>query len=333
MNNTDEQFFKIICKKYIDSTCREMLFEKDTKIFHITIEDDYIPLKEEGKITIDNFYKYIDGNSEIYKYKNYKEFFDSYIKDEIDADLNDLALFDEDNKWDFYLTFEEIKKLGYGYVIKQYYPYIEKYGVSDENLKDFFNHFSLEQLDDFEESLGFYFVEGSIVYEEIEGLTYKPISHFRAKENYSFNRDILRLACGLISYEDFIKDYIVEKPSKETLIEQEVIKYFYENKIENLKEYGCDTDEGLYKLSSLYTEIMDKLNIKYSNIFTEDGISGGKYITTIFFDDKNKIIIDTKSRDSVEYVRDNLISVSEEYKNFMQKENEKAKNEIDYELG
>lgn len=329
MNNTDEQFFKIICKKYIDSTCREMLFEKDTKIFHITIEDDYIPLKEEGKITIDNFYKYIDGNSEIYKYENYKEFFDSYIKDEIDADLNDLALFDEDNKWDFYLTFEEIKKLGYGYVVKQYYPYIEKYGVSDNNLKDFFNHFTLEQLDIFEESLGFYFVEGSVVYEEIEGLTYNPIPHFKAKESYSFNSDILRLACGLISYEDFIKDYTAEKPSKETLIEQEVIKYFYENKIENLNGYGCDADEGLYKLTSLYSEILDRLKIKYLQISTDDGIGGG-YTTTIDFDIENSISVDSQDTDTIENIIKNIIVILNDYDKWVQKEQTKDdKNEID----
>lgn len=228
MNNTEEQFFKTICKKYIDSTCREMLFEKDTKIFHITIEDDYIPIKEAGKITIDNFYKYIDGNSEIYKYENHKELFDSYIKDEIDADLNDLALFDEDSKWDFYLTFEELKKLGYGYIVKEYYPLIEKYGVSDENLKDFFNHFSLEQLDDFEESLGFYFVEGSVVYDEVDGLIYKPTSQFNSNENYSFNRDILRLACGLISYEDFITDYAITENEEIKVTKNDEIEIDYE---------------------------------------------------------------------------------------------------------
>ena len=123
--------------------------------------------------------------------------------------------------------------------------------------------------------------------------------------------------------------------SKEVLIEQEVINYFKENNMENLKEYGCDTDEGLYKLSMLYSEIMDRLNIKYSNVFTEDGISGGKYITTIYFNNETKIVIDTKSRDGIDYVKDNLLSISEEYEKFNQKEQTKdTKNEIeiDYEL-
>ena len=322
-NNTDEQFFKNICKKYIDSTCREMIFEKDSKIFHITIEDDYIPLKEEGKISINNFDKYIDGNSNIYKYENYKEFFNLYIRDEIDSDLNDLALFDEDNKWDFYITFDELKKIGYGFKVKEHYPLIEQYAVSNENIVDFFEHFSLEQLDDFEESLHLYYETGEITFNEDLG--------FLTSETYSFNSDILRLSCGLISYQDFIEDYTIKESKKETLIEQEVIKYFYENKIENLKEYGSDEDEGLNKLSSLYSEIMDKLNIKYSNIFTEDGISGGKYVTTISFDDETKIVIDTKSRDGIEYVKDNLISVSEEYDKWIKKEQSKeTKNEIEY---
>ena len=66
---------------------------------------------------------------------------------------------------------------------------------------------------------------------------------------------------------------------------------------ENFDEYtysgdyygGIDGDEGLYHLSSMYKEIMDKLGIKYSNVYTED-VSDGKYMTTITFEnDSNNI--------------------------------------------
>lgn len=324
----DENFYKNICKKYINTMNIDRLLEGE-RIIHFYVSGDYFSVKIDSDVTFDEIKHIRNKNYGIYDYSSYKDFFNAVIKKEIYVEIQNLGLFDLDGSWNFYLTFEELKKIEYGYMVKEHYPLIEKYGVSDENLKDFFNHFSLEQLDDFEESLRFYFIEKSIVYDGLE-LTYSSNSHFESKENYSFNSDILRLACGLISYEDFIKDYVITEPSKESLIEQDVIKYFYENKIENLKEYGCDEDEGLYKLSSLYSELMDKLNIKYSNIFTEDGISGGKYITTIYFDNETKVIIDTKSRDSIEYVRDNLISISEEYKKWLQKEQAKEnKNEID----
>ena len=54
------------------------------------------------------------------------------------------------------------------------------------------------------------------------------------------------------------------------------------NAISNLMDYGSDGDEGLYHLSSMYQEIMDKLGIKYSKVYTED-VSDGKYLTTIIF--------------------------------------------------
>ena len=329
----EEQFYKTICEKYYDTVSNQTLIEKTlggyNKILHIITDDGYIDIKTVGRITMDNYKKYIDDIT-IHQYKYYSTLYFSTVQDEIECDLNDLALFDDDGKWVFYLTFEELQKLGYGYIVKDHYPLIEKYGVSDQHLKDFFNHFSIEQLDIFEESLRFYFVEGSIVYQEIEGLTYKPIPHFSSKESYSFNSDILRLACGLISYDDFIEDYTITEPSKEDLIEQTVIKYFYENKMETLKNYGEDKDEGLYHISDLYKDLMKELNIKYENISTEEK-EPGEYTTTIEFSN-NSISVDTKSHDDIKYLLHNLNFISNEYKKFMQKENEKAINEIDYEI-
>ena len=50
----DEQFCKNVCQKYIDTMSKEMLLEIDNKILHIFIEDEYINLKEEGKINNQN---------------------------------------------------------------------------------------------------------------------------------------------------------------------------------------------------------------------------------------------------------------------------------------
>lgn len=309
----DEKFYKSVCEKYVGTMSKEMLLEIDNKILHIYIEDEYIDLKEKGKINTSNYKQFLDGNFEVYEYNFYQDLYNSVIKDEIAYDLNDLELFNSKGEWDFYITFEELKKVGYGFMVKDQYPLIEKYAVSEEKIFDFFNYFSLEQLEDFEDSLHKYFVEGSIIYDEIEGLTYNPISHFEAKESYTFNSDILRLACGLISYEDFIQDYIEHTPSYSDLSISKVIEYFKENDIDDLMGYGSDSDEGLYRLSSMYQEIMDKLNIKYDNIYTEDGVSDGKYVTVITLEDNTKIKLDTSAWNGIEVVTNNIASVYELY--------------------
>lgn len=309
----DERFYKSVCEKYVGTMSKEMLLEIDNKILHIYIEDEYIDLKEKGKINTSNYTQYLDKNFEVYEYKFYQDLYNSVIKNEIAYDLNDLELFDSKGEWNFYITFEELKRVGYGFMVKDQYPLIEKYAVSDEKIFDFFNYFSLEQLNDFEDSLHKYFVEGSIIYNEIEGLTYNPISHFEAKEDYTFNSDILRLACGLISYDDFIQDYIEYTPTYSDLSISKVIEYFKENEIDDLMEYGSDSDEGLYHLSSMYQEIMDKLNIKYENIYTEDGISDGKYVTVITLKDNTEIKLDTSAWNGIETVTENIATVYEIY--------------------
>lgn len=330
----DEKFYKSVCEKYVGTMSKEMLLEIDSKILHIYIEDEYIDLKEEGKINSSNYEQYLDGNFEVEEYYFYQELYNSMIKDEIAYDLNDLALFDDKGNWDFYITFEELKRVGYGFMVKDQYPLIEKYAVSEEKIFDFFNYFSLEQLEDFEDSLHKYFVEKSIIYDEIEGLTYNPISHFESKESYSFNNDILRLACGLINYEDFIQDYIKNTPTYSDLSISKVIEYFKENDIENLMGYGSDSDEGLYHLTSMYQEIMDKLNIKYENIYTEDGVSDGKYVTVITMKDNTEIKLDTSAWNGIETVTENVATIYEIYDDIKEnlEENKVEKDEeISYE--
>ncbi len=330
--DTEDLFYKSICQKYVDTFSKEMLFEKDNKIFHIFIDDDYIDLKEQGKITPNNYQEYLDGDYEVYEYDYYKEFFDGTVRAEIVNDLNDLALFDEEDKWNFYITFEELKKIGYGFMVKDHYPLLEKYAIPEDKQFDFYNHFSLEQLDDFEETLGFYFIEGSIIYDEIEGLSVNPISTFRAKENYSFNRDILRLACGLETYEDFIADYEIKESSKYTFILPKIIEYFKENDLEKLKDYGSDNDEGLYHFTDFYKAILDKLDIKYKYIGTEEK-EPGEYTTIIDFDDNSTLSVDTKEGEEIDFLISNLSFISNEYDLWIEdKSKQKANDNIDLEV-
>lgn len=89
-------------------------------------------------------------------------------------------------------------------------------------------------------------------------------------------------------------------------------KYFEENKIENFMDYGSDRDSySMPSLSSVYKDILDKLDIKYTNIFTED-ISDGKYQTTIEFDD-DKVVVDTSAWNGKEMLKDNIEVIKEKY--------------------
>lgn len=321
----DEQFCKNVCQKYIDTMSKEMLLEIDNKILHIFIEDEYINLKEEGKINNQNYKEYLDEDFDVYEYDSYQELYNSVIKAEIAYDLNDLALFDENGNWDFYITFEELKKVGYGFMVKDQFPLIENYVVPEDKIFEFFDYFSLEQLEDFEQSLNQYFNEGSIVFNEdsYDGL--------ESKENANFNRDILRLACGLTTYEDFIEDYTEHSISYYDLSLSKVIEYFKENEIKDLMEYGSDGDEGLYHLSSMYQEIMDKLGIKYSNVYTED-VSDGKYLTTIIFENDSSIQVDTSAWNGIKTVAENMESIYESYENLKEKiKPNEVKNEKEFE--
>ena len=324
----DEQFCKNVCQKYIDTMSKEMLLEIDNKILHIFIEDEYINLKEEGKINNQNYKEYLDEDFDVYEYDSYQELYNSVIKAEIAYDLNDLALFDENGNWDFYITFEELKKVGYGFMVKDQFPLIENYAVPEDKIFEFFDYFSLEQLEDFEQSLNQYFNEGSIVFNEdsYDGL--------ESKENANFNRDILRLACGLTTYEDFIEDYTEYSISYYDLSLSKVSEYFRENEIKNLMDYGSDGDEGLYHLSSMYEEIMDKLGIKYSNVYTED-VSDGKYMTTITFENDSSIEVDTSAWNEIKVVTENMEAIYETYESLKEKskQNEvKNENEFDYDF-
>lgn len=321
----DEQFCKNVCQKYIDTMSKEMLLEIDNKILHIFIEDEYINLKEEGKINNQNYKEYLDEDFDVYEYDSYQELYNSVIKAEIAYDLNDLALFDENGNWDFYITFEELKKVGYGFMVKDQFPLIENYAVPEDKIFEFFDYFSLEQLEDFEQSLNQYFNEGSIVFNEdsYDGL--------ESKENANFNRDILRLACGLTTYEDFIEDYTEHSISYYDLSLSKVIEYFKENEIKDLMEYGSDGDEGLYHLSSMYQEIMDKLGIKYSKVYTED-VSDGKYLTTIIFENDSSIQVDTSAWNGIKTVAENMESIYESYENLKEKiKPNEVKNEKEFE--
>lgn len=204
---------------------------------------------------------------------------------------------------------------------KNRYSLIEKYIAREEQFEDFCSHFSEEQLNCFEKTLYLYFETDDIDFDKNEGCLY-------SKSNTEFNSNIIYLAEGNLSYTDFLLDYI---ESLSDLALSSVIDYFRENEIKDLMNYGSDKDEGLSKLSSMYEEILDNMYIEYSNIYTEDGISDGKYLTTITFEDDSKIELDTSAWNGIKTVAENIESVCEFYKKIQEKVKEN-KSELEVEL-
>lgn len=320
----DEKFYKSICEKYVGTMSKEMLLKIDDKILHIFIEDEYIKLKEEGKINSKNYKEYLDGDFEVYEYDFYQDLYNSTIKNEVAYDLNDLELFDSNGKWDFYITFEELKKMGYGFMVKDQFPLIEKYAVPEDKIFEFFNYFSLEQLEDFEKTLHLYFETDDIEYD-------KNTLELYSKSNSYFNSNIICLAERAESFEDFLEDYKEHSQDYYDLSLSKVIEYFRENEIKDLMDYGNEKDEGLCHLSSMYKEIMDKLDIKYSNVYTED-VSDGKYLTTITFEDNSSIKVDTSAWNGIKVVTENMESIYEAYENLKEKmKSNEVKNENEFE--
>ena len=104
-----------------------------------------------------------------------------------------------------------------------------------------------------------------------------------------------------------------EEDSKEDKIKNTVELYFVEKGLQNLMDYGSDRDSIVMPtLSDLYKELMDKLNIKYFSVETDD-VSDGKYETTIEFKNGSSIIVDTSAGNNEEIVSANLISIQNQY--------------------
>lgn len=135
----------------------------------------------------------------------------------------------------------------------------------------------------------------------------------------------------LIKILDAEKEYPNEITKEDLRINLYVETYFRENNIKDLMDYGADRDEGLNKLSILYRELLQNLNMEFLDIYTENGISDGKYVTTIIFKNETKIELDTSAWNGIEVVENNIKSVYE----FNQKNKEisvENDKEIDYDF-
>lgn len=106
--------------------------------------------------------------------------------------------------------------------------------------------------------------------------------------------------------------YNFQENNVDEKIKEVVELYFIENGIRDLMDYGSDRDSVVMpSLSSLYKEILEKLDIEVFNIETDD-ISDGKYQTLVELNNGKSITIDTSAWNSEEIVISNIKSIQEE---------------------
>ena len=118
-----ELFYKKICENYIKTMDTQVLLQNpknNNSIIHACIADEAIDLKEKGKINVQNYKEYLKDKDFISKYDTYEQFYESFVKDFIIAEIRALGLFKgEKNKWDFYISYNDMILLGMENEIKK----------------------------------------------------------------------------------------------------------------------------------------------------------------------------------------------------------------------
>ena len=150
---------------------------------------------------------------------------------------------------------------------------------------------------------------------EITAKEYRKIMN--EKEKFEM-KDIIELLDSeeksIEKSENTISDFDIALPK--------VINYFKENKIKDLMDYGSDSDGEVYKLSSMYKEIMNKFDMQYYDVSTRDKDKcDGKFITTILFEpeSKNEVEFETSAWDGIKAVAKNVETIYKNYKIFYEK--------------
>lgn len=120
------------------------------------------------------------------------------------------------------------------------------------------------------------------------------------------------------------------KEIPEVALDDVIDAYMGYNDIGNFMEYSSDSN--IYtnpSFSSLYKDLMDLLNIKYINVYTND-VSDGKYVTTIEFNNEKSITIDINAWSEIEEIKENLKSIVEYEKTIENEKNNISKLRVIY---
>lgn len=116
----DEAFQKVV-NEYLKTTSSEVIITDKDRIIKINTEGDlkFKEAVEEGKVNIYNIRDYTKDEIFFYEYSSYKEVFEASIKESIISDMDSLGIVDEEGKWNFYISPEDIKNVGLSEVAKE----------------------------------------------------------------------------------------------------------------------------------------------------------------------------------------------------------------------
>lgn len=123
----DEAFYEKICRAYIDTMNLEWVTtnpENYDSVVHGYFANDDVAEKWEygAKVTPENFKDaaydgYTQEEAEEldvdwYEYDTWLDFYEDIVKSNIDYDIDDIGVYDFNDNWDFYISEEDLTKLG-----------------------------------------------------------------------------------------------------------------------------------------------------------------------------------------------------------------------------
>lgn len=115
-----ENFYKKVSIAYINTRNKYLSLEEKGKIHYLILSDQAKGMTNDGKdINIDNYKEYLDPDFEYDNlndqiYTSWEELFADHVDEEIAFDIEDLGV-EEDGKWNFYISKEDLDILGYEY--------------------------------------------------------------------------------------------------------------------------------------------------------------------------------------------------------------------------
>lgn len=127
VEDLDEAFYEKICRAYINTMNLEWVTtnpENNDSVVHGYFANDDVAEKWEygAKVTPENFKDAVydgytqeeveDQNIDCYEYDTWLDFYEDIVRSNIDYDIDDIGVYDFNDNWDFYISEEDLTKLG-----------------------------------------------------------------------------------------------------------------------------------------------------------------------------------------------------------------------------
>lgn len=143
---------------------------------------------------------------------------------------------------------------------------------------------------------------------------YTPEDYIRLSENPT--NGFFQVDLPNVILEDLQEQYLLNMERsnlKDINISNYVECWFDSNDIDNLEDYGPDTNSLVMPtVGDLYKDILNSIYVKHDSIFTDE-ISDGKYKITVNFDDENSIILETRASNTYIETASNIQDIVVKY--------------------